>query len=54
MQAVKRLKQFGDEPLDILLSKMIRGEIKPGRYSYLVKIDKSKDYSKEKELFQNE
>lgn len=53
MYAVKRLKKYESEPFDIVLSLIRRGEIKPGRYSHLVKIDKDKDYSKEKELFKD-
>lgn len=53
LYAVKRLKKYESEPFDIVLNLMKRGEIKPGRYSHLVKIDKDQDLSKEKELFKD-
>ena len=53
MQAVKRLKEHESDPFDLVLSLIRRGEIKPGRYSHLVKIDKDEDYSKKKELFKD-
>ena len=52
MYAVKRLKKYESEPFDIVLNLMKRGEIKPGRYSHLVKIDKNK-IVKGKEFFNN-
>ena len=53
MQAVRRLKKYESEPFDLVLSLVRRGEIKPGRYSHLVKIDKDEDFTKEKELFKD-
>lgn len=53
MFAIKRLKQYESEPIDHVVNMIKRREIKPGRYSHLVKIDKTKDYSKRKELFTN-
>lgn len=52
MRCVDRYQEYKDEYFDTILLKIKKGDIKCGKYSHLVKIDKDKDYSG-KELFKN-
>jgi len=50
LNSIKRFKKYRDENFDHILLKMKSGEIKCGKYSHLVKIDKSMKF-KDGELF---
>lgn len=52
MQCKDRYEEYKDEYFDVVIMKIKRGDIKCGRYSHLVKIDKNKKYDG-KELFKN-
>ena len=52
MQCADRYMEYKDEYFDTILLKIRRGDIKCGKYSHLVKIDKNKSYDG-KELFKN-
>lgn len=54
MKNVKRLQRFEDEPFDTIILKIRRGEIKCGKYSNLVKINKEKTLSKKEVLFDDD
>lgn len=53
MLCKERYEEYKDEYFDTIILKIRRGDIKCGRYSHLVKIDKNKEY-KGKELFKND
>ena len=52
MQCKDRYEEYKDEYFDVVIMKIKRGDIKCGRYSHLVTIDKNKKYDG-KELFKN-
>lgn len=52
MSPAERLKKYEDVELDRVMLLIKRGEIKTGKYSHLVKIDKDK-IVKGKEFFNN-
>lgn len=52
MQCTERFMEYKDEYFDTILLKIRKGDIKCGRYSHLVKVDKNKDYTG-KELFKD-
>ena len=52
MKCIDRYEQYKDEDLDRIILLIRKGEIKAGRYSHLVKVDKNK-IIKDKELFNN-
>lgn len=51
MKSTDRYEEYKDTELDIILLKIRNGTIKAGRYSHLVKIDKSKVYSEDQKEF---
>ena len=53
MTAIERLKKYEDVELDRVILLIRSGEIKAGKYSKLVKVDKHK-IEKGKEFFNNE
>lgn len=52
MNVVERYEKYKDESFDTIIMRVRKGEIKCGKYSHLVKIDKNKEYNG-KELFKN-
>lgn len=52
MKGVTRYEKYKDEDLDKIILDIRKGNIKAGRYSHLVKVNKNK-IIKEKELFTN-
>ena len=50
MRCIDRYNMYKDEDLDTIILKIRKGEIKAGKYSHLVKIQKNK-IIKDKELF---
>lgn len=49
MQCIKRLKEYEQESIDVIILKIRNGTIKTGRYANLVKVDK--DFKIKKNLF---
>lgn len=52
MKCIDRYEQYKDEDFDKIMLDIRKGNIKSGRYSHLVKVDKKK-IIKDKELFTN-
>ena len=50
MKCIDRYEQYKDEDLDKIILDIRKGNIKAGRYSHLVKVNKNK-IIKDKELF---
>ena len=52
MKGIKRYDTYKEENFDKIIMMIRKGEIKAGKYSHLVKVDKNK-IIKDKELFAN-
>lgn len=52
MKCIDRYEEYKDEDLDRIILAIRKGNIKAGRYSHLVKVNKNK-IIKDKELFNN-
>lgn len=53
MKSIDRYQKYKEEDFDTIILKIRSGEIKSGRYSRLVKIDKNKKFSDNRKEYFN-